>query len=198
MKRVGASAWVLLCLAACGASPPNTSAAEAPVAGAAAPAAERNAAAVGAPTGAIIVLVGCRQGGCLWERRLSERRLPTAGGTLIEFVSDTGRSVHPDGEVPEAHEAGIAIEWSGRRTTYVRCSATAPMLAFSGEGDGLIVHHLDLFATAGYNYSSAQTYMRTCHDRDYVEDEQVLRALGYRPGTRNEQVEAAGVEAIDG
>jgi hypothetical protein len=38
--------------------------------------------------------------------------------------------------------------------------------------------------------------MRICHDRTRVPDEKGLRALGYRPKTRNGQIEGAGVEAL--
>lgn len=192
LSRAAVAAMALL--AACGAEASN----EAPQPSAAARQREASAAPPSARPSPI-TLVGCRQGGCFWERRLSERDVTLASGaTLREFLADTGESRHGD-DLPEAYDESVEIDWGGRRTTWVRCSPTAPLVAFRRSADTqVVVHHLDLFETAGYNLSSARLYMQTCHSRDYVEDEAVLRGLGLRPGTRNEQVEVASIEEVGG
>ena len=57
-------------------------------------------------------------------------------------------------------------------------------------------HFLDLFDLAGYQEASARLYMRMCHGLAALPPPRRLRALGYRPGTRNEQAELASVEAL--
>ena len=57
-------------------------------------------------------------------------------------------------------------------------------------------HFLDLFDLGGYQMGSAALYARFCHGRDGVPEAAVLRALGYAPGTRSEQVETADIAEL--
>jgi len=112
-------------------------------------------------------------------------------GALRSIVVRRGVSTHPDGNLPRrARDA--RIEWEAAdQAEYAFCSARRPAYAFGREGEGLIVHFLDLFDLAGYQYASAGLYMRLCHGRERLPRAAVLRRLGYRPGTRSEQVEGA-------
>lgn len=143
------------------------------------------------------VLAGCRQGECRWARVL---RVETAEkfpqGELRRMVLRSGTSVHLDGKLPTRPE-DARIEWEpSDRADHAFCSKERPAYAFPDDSGGLIVHFLDLFDLAGYQYSSAGQYMRLCHDLDALPDEAKLRSLGYRPDTRSEQIEAASVEAM--
>ena len=108
-------------------------------------------------------------------------------GELRRIVLRRGFSRHPDGALP-ANERRARIAWdAGTRSDYVFCSTARPAYAFQDEGGALVTHYLDLFDLAGYQMSSGALYMRLCHDRAL--SPRALRALGYRPGTRSEQVE---------
>lgn len=119
-------------------------------------------------------------------------------GELRRLVARAGRSVHLDGEIPE-RAADADIEWEASdHTEYAFCSKQRPAFAFSGDGtSGLTVHFLDLFDLAGYQMASAALYLRLCEGLEELpEDEKALRSLGYRPGTRNEQIEEASLETM--
>jgi hypothetical protein len=134
-----------------------------------------------------VQLVSCRQGECSWARFLDVRRLPSAPqGELLELRY---RSAEDRDGLPRSR-----LRWSRQvHPAYVFCSRVRPAHAFRDENGGLIVHYLDLFDIAGYQQGSAVMYMRLCHDRGPAAAD-VLRRLGYRRGTRNEQVEGGRPE----
>jgi hypothetical protein len=90
------------------------------------------------------------------------------------------------------------VAWEARdRHEYAFCSTERPAYAFPDETGRLILHYLDLFSLAGYQLPSATVYMRACHDRTLNwENRAALRRLGYRPGTRSDQVEGAAPEDL--
>ena len=142
------------------------------------------------------VLAGCRQGECGWLRIA---RLEPAGsfaqGELRRLTARRGTSLHPDGELPEtARDA--EIEWQAHRVDYAFCSVERPAYAFESDDGGWVVHFLDLFDLAGYQFGSAGLYARVCHGSDGLPPEEWLTALGYRPGTRSDQVEAPDLAAM--
>jgi hypothetical protein len=161
-----------------------------------APAAENDRAAAAVPAGQVIQS-GCRQGECAWLRLVRVEKVEARPeGELRRIVARRGRSVHLDGELPSG-PSNAAIEWEEKDgAQYVFCSTRRPAFAFPGEGGGLIVHFLDLFDLGGYQMASASLYMRFCHDDAGLPDEEKLRSLGYASGTRSEQVESAGPEAM--
>lgn len=139
-----------------------------------------------------VLLSGCRQGECGWLRVTRvERVSASARGELRRATGRWGTSVHGRRDPPRAYRASLRVRWDRReRNEYAFCSRERPAHAFPDEGDGLVVHYLDLFDLAGYQYSSATMYMRICHDRAFDPARPAaLRRLGYRPGTRSEQVE---------
>lgn len=142
------------------------------------------------------ILAGCRQGECSWMRIGDVARVATVPqGELRRMIVERGSSVHLDGNLPERAE-GTQIEWEpGTRADYVFCSVERPAYAFEDEG-GLITHYLDLYDLAGYQADSGRLYMRLCHDvaDEAVPDAAVLGRFGYRPGTRDEQVEGGRPE----
>jgi hypothetical protein len=140
---------------------------------------------------------GCRQGECAW---LKVRRVETvkslAQGRLVGLTARAGTSIHLDGNIPAGPER-VGIEWEkADRADYAFCSTRRPAFAFPGDHGGLVVHFLDLFDLGGYQMASASLYMRLCHGRPGLPSAGLLRSLGYRPGTRSDQVEGASVEAM--
>ena len=141
----------------------------------------------------------CRQGSCVWEKALSVRTVKALDtGTLKVRTVYSGTSTHIDSPIPERYAPNLAIEWERQPVeTYVFCSLSQPAVAFEDRWEPgperWIAHLLDLYATGGYNGASAATYMRVCHDTEFYRDdiEQELGRLGYRRGTRNEQVDLA-------
>jgi hypothetical protein len=133
----------------------------------------------------------CRQGECAWTQVIGIARMSRVRqGEVRRVIVRRGASLHRDGRLPD-RVAQARIRWErGTRANYVFCSTRRPAYAFSESG-GLIVHYLDLFDLAGYQQSSADLYMRFCHGRGF--SIRAARALGYRPGTRSEQVENARV-----
>lgn len=118
-----------------------------------------------------------------------------AEGRLRRIVGRSGGSTHLDGAIPARPPA--ATEWErAEKTGYAFCSTRRPAFAFAGEDGKLILHFLDLFDLAGYQYPSAGLYMRLCHGLAEVPKPRRLRAMGYRPGTRSDQVEGASVETM--
>jgi hypothetical protein len=144
-----------------------------------------------------VILSGCRQGQCSWLRVTgSERLSANAHGELRRVTGRHGTSVHGDRALPSRYGPRLRIEWEpAERSDYVFCSRERPAYAFADEA-GHIAHYLDLFDLAGYQYSSASMYMRLCHDRALPSGTATLRRLGYRGGTRNEQVENARPEDL--
>lgn len=142
-----------------------------------------------------ILLSGCRQGQCAWIRILSlTRAAAVPQGELRRIALRRGFSRHPDGALP-ANERRARIEWdAGTRTDYVFCSTARPAYAFQDEDGALVIHYLDLFDLGGYQTASGTLYMRFCHDRAL--SPRALRALGYRPGTRSEQVEDGAADDL--
>jgi hypothetical protein len=139
-----------------------------------------------------VLLAGCRQGECGWVRVVRlESVSATPRGELRRITLRRGLSTD-SGDSPDPAN----VEWEAAdRADYVFCSAERPAYAFPGDEGGYLIHYLDLFALAGYNMSTAGLYVRFCHDREFdFEDEAAVRALGYRPATRNEQVENARPE----
>ena len=143
-----------------------------------------------------VILAGCRQGECGWLRIVAAESVArVAEGELRRMVARRGSSVH-DGRLPE-REREARIAWEANDSVgYAFCSARRPAYAFEREGEGLIVHFLDLYDLAGYQFVSAGLYMRLCHGRERLPRAAVLRRLGYRPGTRSEQVEGATPETM--
>jgi hypothetical protein len=134
---------------------------------------------------------GCRQGQCVWLRVARADTVSTSThGTLRRLTGRRGMSRYDD-EAPEAWSPRIAVTWDPRdQSVFAFCSTERPAYAFSDEGGAYILHYLDLFDLAGFQMASAATYLTICNDRPpAIDDDAALRALGYRPGTRNEQVE---------
>ena len=143
------------------------------------------------------IVAGCRQGECRWLRIAaveSLARLPE--GELRRMVVRRGVSVAPGGR-RRVRPDDASIEWqAGEVAEHAFCSTRRPAYAFDRDGGGLIVHFLDPFDLAGYQYVSAGLYMRLCHGRERLPGAAALRRLGYRPGTRSEQVEDATLETM--
>ena len=143
-------------------------------------------------------LVYCHMMECTWARPVSNVAIrSTARGTLRKVVSRYGASVHRD-DYPSRYDASVPIEWRKAPTVqYVFCSRSQPAAAFRS-GRRWVAHALDLFTLYGYNTPSAVTYLRACHGVDYDREdiEEVMRRLGYRPGTRSDQVEIARPEQL--
>lgn len=140
-----------------------------------------------------VLSVGCRQGECVWLR-VARVETMSAGphGELRRLAGREGRSLYAD-EAPEAYSAAVPVQWeAGDASSYAFCSTERPAYAFPDETGALILHYLDLFDLGGYQLASARMYMRICHDLPFDGEETApLRSLGYRPGTRSEQVEDA-------
>ena len=149
--------------------------------------------AAAAPSAAPVRLVYCHMGECSWSREVSNRLVRTTrAGALREYASLDGTSTHR-GLPPAAWSPQVKIQWPARPSIdYVFCSRSQPALAFKdSDGGGWIAHALDLFDLYGYNTASAVIYLRACHGLDYYSRgiEKRLKSLGYRPGTRSEQVD---------
>jgi hypothetical protein len=144
-----------------------------------------------APDGPEPRLVYCHMMECSWSKPVSNVAVrSTPRGTLRRIGAIYGTSVHRD-DYPSRHEPSIRIEWQTKPAVrYVLCSRSQPATAFRS-GKRWIAHALDLFNLAGYNTASAVTYLRACHGVEYDRSDidRVIRGLGYRPGTRSEQVE---------
>lgn len=139
-----------------------------------------------------VLLAGCRQGECGWVRIVRlENVADSSHGVLRRIILRRGNSTE-SGDAPAPADIG----WEpADRADYVFCSTERPAYAFPGDDGRYLIHYLDLFALAGYNISSAGLYVRFCHGQEFdSENEKSIRALGYRPGTRNEQVEDARPE----
>jgi hypothetical protein len=139
-----------------------------------------------------VLLAGCRQGECRWSRVARLERVATVPqGELRRLVAREGTSNYQD-EAPETYSAAVPIAWAAAdRSDYAFCSRERPAFAFPGDEGHYLLHYLDLFDLAGYQFASARAYMRICHDAQFDgEDRALLQRLGYHPGTRNEQVEA--------
>ena len=145
-----------------------------------------------------VIRSSCRQGECVWLKVTGQDTVETLPqGELRRLVARQGRSEHLDGNIPEkAPPSGI--EWEAADGTYYAfCSKQRPAYAFPSDDGSLTVHFLDLFNLAGYQMASASAYLRLCHGIDELpEDDKVLSGLGYRPGTRDEQVEAGSAETM--
>jgi hypothetical protein len=138
-----------------------------------------------------VLVAGCRQGECRWSRVVRLERVATVPqGELRRLVARGGTSLYQD-EAPEAYGDAVPIQWEAAdRSEYAFCSQSRPAFAFPGDDGSYLLHYLDLFDLAGYQLASARAYMRICHDTPFDgEDTALLRRLGYRPGTRSEQVE---------
>jgi len=148
-------------------------------------------------SGARTIRAGCRQGQCSWLRIARiEATEARPEGELRRVIARRGTSLHPGGAIPDS-ASRARIRWEGaERTEYAFCSVQRPAVAFPDEGGSLLVHFLDLFDLAGYQQSSAVVYMAICHGSDRLPDPDRLRALGYRPGTRSEQLERQPVESL--
>lgn len=143
-------------------------------------------------------LVYCHMMECSWSKPVSNvavRTMPR--GTLRKVVAVQGTSVHRD-DYPSRYLASIPIEWKKPAAIqYVLCSRSQPAFAFRS-GKRWVAHALDLFNLGGYNTASAIAYLRACHGVEYDREdiEKVIRGLGYRSGTRSEQVEIARPEQL--
>ena len=151
-----------------------------------------------APAGPEPRLVYCHMMECSWSKPVSNAVIrSTPLGTLRKVVAVRGTSVHRD-DYPSRFQASIRIAWEkSAAVDYVLCSRSRPALAFRS-GKRWIAHALDLFRLGGYNTASAVAYLRACHGIDHgrADIEKVMRDLGYRSGTRSEQVEIARPEQL--
>jgi len=144
------------------------------------------------------LLVQCRMMECAWSRPVSNvaiRRTPI--GTLRKTTAIRGTSIHRD-DMPSRYRGSIPIAWEKTVSAeYVLCSRKQPALAFRSDGRW-IAHALDLFDLGGYNTASATAYLRACHgvEQGREDIETAIRRLGYRPGTRSEQVEIERPEQL--
>lgn len=165
------------------------------LAGCAAATAEPSASASAERPGSVIP-AGCRQGQCSWLRIVRTEEVEAVPeGRLRRIVARQGISHYPSGSAPR--NAPRSTRWAAAdRADYVFCSTVRPAYAFPDEDGSLIVHFLDLHDPAGYQLGSARLYMRFCHGLDSVPVAERLRALGYAPGTRSEQIEDARPEAM--
>jgi len=151
------------------------------------------------PLAGRVILSGCRQGECAWLR---VARIETAArnshGELRRLTGRRGTSLYRNGIPPRAYGRRVRVTWDARdRSEYAFCSIGRPAHAFPYDSGRYILHYLDLFDLAGYQYTSATMYLRICHDLEFdPENAAVLRNLGYRPGTRSEQVEDAAPEDL--
>ena len=142
---------------------------------------------------------GCRQGQCAWLRVGAVEAVAAGGdGELRRLVGRAGRSVHGEADPPESHDESVPVEWEPRDSeAFAFCSTGRPAYAFRGSGGGWLIHHLDLFDLAGYQFASATMYLQLCHGRAFdPADPEALRRLGYRPGTRRGQVEGADPRSL--
>ena len=137
-------------------------------------------------------LVYCHMGECSWSREVSNQLVRTTrSGALRKYASLDGTSTYR-GLPPAAWSPRVKIEWPARPSIdYVFCSRSQPALAFRDSDGSWIAHALDLFDLYGCNTASAVIYLRACHGLDHNsrDIEKRLKALGYRPGTRSEQVD---------
>ena len=136
-------------------------------------------------------LVQCRQMECSWSRPVSNVAIrSTAAGTLRKVTAFRGISTYRD-NAPSGFDGSIRIDWQKPAAIqYAFCSRSQPALAFRS-GKRWIAHALDLFSLPGYHGASAVSYLRACHgvEHDREDIETAMRRLGYRPGTRSDQVE---------
>ena len=141
-------------------------------------------------------ITGCRQSTCMWEKVLEIRTIKTVPNGILKVEDSYQGSMLAQGaDFPTEYSAKLPIEWD-RVQTYVFCSKQQPSTAFKDRGTKngrWIGHLLDPFEPYGYNWGSAETYMRVCHNVDLGRQDikKVMLRLGYRPGTRNEQVDLA-------
>jgi hypothetical protein len=145
-----------------------------------------------------VIRYSCRQGECVWLKVTGQETVDTLPqGELRRLVARRGRSVHLDGKLPE-RAAAAGVEWEAADGAYYAfCSKQRPAYAFPSDDGSLTVHFLDLFNLAGYQMASASAYLRLCHGiEEYPEDEKVLTGLGYKPGTRDDQVREGSVETM--
>jgi hypothetical protein len=146
-----------------------------------------------------VIQVGCRQGECAWLRIVRlEAAAANSRGELRRLVGRAGTSLYDNGDPPRAFGTAVRVQWEARdHEEYAFCSTERPGHAFPDGQGSYLLHYLDLFSPAGYQLGSATIYMRICHDLNFVEgDTAPLRRLGYRPGTRSEQIEDAAPEDL--
>jgi hypothetical protein len=143
-------------------------------------------------------LIYCHMDECSWSRLVSNRVVARRGREQLRaYVTIDGQSNHRGSEYPTHYSKRVHVAWEAKPvTTYVLCSRARPGIAFQDRWDRAAkgrwyAHYLDLFDLYGYNTSSAVIYAAACHgiDFNFGDAEKALRKLGYRPGTRSEQVD---------
>ncbi|HET9639626.1 MAG TPA: hypothetical protein VFP12_10495 [Allosphingosinicella sp.] len=143
-------------------------------------------------------LVYCHMMECSWSKPVSNVAIrSTPAGTLRKVAALRGTSVHRD-DYPSRYQPSVRIAWEkAAKVDYVLCSRSQPAMAFRS-GKRWVAHALDLFKLGGYNTASAVIYLRACHGVDYdrPDIDKVMQRLGYRSGTRSEQVEIARPEQL--
>jgi hypothetical protein len=148
-----------------------------------------------------VKLIYCHMDECSWSRLVSNEFISAhRDEKLRKYVTLDGSSDHRDGNYPVRYSKRVHIVWESKPVaTYVLCSRKRPSIAFQDrfdpKGKGRwYAHYLDLFSLAGYNTSSAVVYMDACHhiDFNFGDSGKALKKLGYRPGTRSEQVNLSG------
>ncbi|HEU0097944.1 MAG TPA: hypothetical protein VFQ67_04135 [Allosphingosinicella sp.] len=155
-------------------------------------------AALAAPAAPAPRLVHCHMMECAWSKPVANVAVRTTpAGTLRRVSAIRGTSVHRD-DPPSGYRPSIRIAWEKAASVdYVLCSRSQPAFAFRS-GRRWVAHAMDLFNLGGYNTASAIAYLRACHGVEYdrADIDEVMRGLGYRPGTRSEQVEIARPEQL--
>jgi hypothetical protein len=151
-----------------------------------------------AAAGPAPILIQCRMMECSWSRPVANVAIrSTPAGTLRKVTAFRGTSVHRE-DPPSGFDDSIRIEWEKPAAVqYVYCSRSQPALAFRS-GNRWVAHALDLFDLPGYHTASAIGYLRACHGMDFDREDidEAMKALGYRPGTRSDQVEISQPEQL--
>lgn len=146
-----------------------------------------------------ILLSNCRMDSCLWDRVISFDYFSNSNEeAVLSLLTQQGFSIHSrDQKYPTQYSKNISIDWEPeQRQSFIRCSRDRPAVANFYDGE-LHVDHLDLFEVFGPQTSSAISYLRVCHGLEYQEDmASDLRALGYLPGTLNDQSTISGPEDL--
>ncbi len=131
-----------------------------------------------------VLLIGCRQGECQWQRitRIEPMRA-RAGEALRKASGTTGGSTYRDLDAPTRFSPRIRIAWKHQaRTDYVLCSKRRPaLLSWDADERMYLLTRLSMTDLPGYQYAGATLYMNVCHGLASGRwSEGKLPAMGYR------------------